>query len=143
MGFRQLGIPKKNLKEIENACETMYLESRKLQGTVEQQDLYLNELIEVFIKKAFEKAISKDYDINKDKIESAIEVREKFLLETKKLMNKRRKRFKKELSLLSLKKIQGESKMLLRYEVANNTLEEKEPEFEFVNNCLKQMDAET
>lgn len=142
MSFRDLGIPRESIEQIESACEKLYLKSRTLDVSYEQQDLILNNLIEELIKDASTKLFNGG-KLPEESSFNLEEYQEKALVEIKELIDKNRKKLDIEAAYLSLEELQGNADLLLQYEKDNIVLEEKEPGIKFVIDCLKNMNGET
>ncbi|HYE80813.1 MAG TPA: hypothetical protein VEG39_01465 [Clostridia bacterium] len=142
MGLRDLGIPRESIEQIAAACKKLYLKSRTLDVSHDQQDLLLNNIIEELIKDASTK-LSNEGKLPKENSISLEEYQEKVIAETKKLIDKNRKKLDLEASYLSLKELQGSANLLMQYEKDNIVQEEREPSIDFVIDCLKNMNGET
>jgi hypothetical protein len=75
-------IPCEQIESIKDACRTMYKESRRFPGTLEQKDMYLNTIMGGMLKKASMKVIQEENNLEKD----LEEVYEGYLFELKELM---------------------------------------------------------
>ena len=136
MGLRDMGIPSESIKQIETACEKLYLESRSLAVSYEQQDILLDKMIEELVCNAAIR-ISNNENILEGNNSSLNKYQEKMIIEIKKLIEKNRNKLDNEVGYFKLKKIQDNAELLLQYEKASNVLLEREPSLNFVIDCLK------
>lgn len=142
MSLRDLGIPRESIEQIETACKKLYLKSRTLDISYEQQDLLLDNLIKDLIKDVYSK-LSNEGKLPIENSISTEEYYEKTISEIKKIIDQNRKKLDLESSYLSLKELQGSANILMQYEKDNIVQEEREPSIDFVVDCLKNMNGET
>ena len=142
MSFKELGISRETIQQIESAYEKLYLKSRSLNATYEQQEIVLNKLIEDLVENAFERVVAEDSEIKGTNSE-LVDLRDKILIEIRRMIEKNRSRLDNEAGYLKLDSAQSNAEFMLQYEVENNLMDETEPSLEFIINCLKQMNGET
>jgi hypothetical protein len=137
-----MGVPRENIKEIEAACEKLYLKSRSLEASYQDQDILLNKLIEELVNDAIIK-ISNEERLLKKNNSDLEEYHEKMIVEIKKIIEKNRYKLDKEAGYYSLKKFQDNADFLLQYDKDDNVLVEREPSLSFIIDCLKNINGKS